>query len=226
MASGVTLLTIALLTGCGNSSTTQKTSNDDQSAKVASLKKENAKLKQSSAKKASSKTASSSQQTSSSSESTSTASSETVLKRNNEGATASSLRNSLVYNFGCDAAALNGVSDTEIIDMSNASSSAGEDIGGFYKRVKAKYSNIGGNVLGKNADSSSSDSTAMLSEDSLPWAPGAKEKFDHYWSMGDRKIIGFKKWDGYDNMYAVYVEGDASDHIYVTVNTDTGWYHG
>lgn len=67
---------------------------------------------------------------------------------------AKSLRRMLVDDFDCDQAAVAAIPDKVLADMLLASSKAGEDIGGFYNRVKARYPKIGGNILGPDATSS------------------------------------------------------------------------
>lgn len=70
---------------------------------------------------------------------------------------AKSLRSMLVSEFGCDKAAVAAIPDKVLADMTTASSKAGEDIGGFYMRVKSRYPKIGGNILGPESTSSADD---------------------------------------------------------------------
>ncbi|MFC6295823.1 zinc ribbon domain-containing protein [Lactiplantibacillus daoliensis] len=72
--------------------------------------------------------------------------------------TARSLRSMLVTAFGCDEDAVASLPDKELADISSASNNAGEDIGGFYNRVKERHPEIGGNIMGPDADESDADS--------------------------------------------------------------------
>lgn len=72
--------------------------------------------------------------------------------------TARSLRSMLVTEFGCDEDAVASLPDKELADISSASNNAGEDIGGFYNRVKERHPEIGGNIMGPDADESDADS--------------------------------------------------------------------
>jgi uncharacterized lipoprotein YehR (DUF1307 family) len=276
MSLGITTLAVLSLAACGNGNTSkQSSSSDDQSAKVASLKKENASLKKSDTSisdtkeyqkvkpildeatkqyqtedmqgakqtlaqldgtdwsKASLKSLKSQYETlkkdlgmsgdTSTSKTTSSSTSEATV--NNEGTSAADIKAVLVNNFGCDASAVAAIPDSEIVKISNASSSAGEDIGGFYKRVKAQYSNIGGNVLGKNADSTSSsyekgpNAPKLLSEDELPWGGmGQRPSFDKALEVhinNGAKLAGFELISG--TKYSVYFVGSDSPSMTVDV---------
>lgn len=62
------------------------------------------------------------------------------------GATGESIRELLYENFGCNWNALEAISDVQLIEISNFSNYAGEDIGGFYRDVYAVNPNIGGQL--------------------------------------------------------------------------------
>lgn len=75
------------------------------------------------------------------------------------------MRDSLASQFGCDSAALASVPDGTLVQQYTASEGAGEDIAGFYNRIHSAYPSIGGNVMGQNPESNSTDSSVDSNDD-------------------------------------------------------------
>lgn len=66
-------------------------------------------------------------------------------------ALARSMRGALITDFDCEPKAVAKVPDKEIVADTHASEDAGEDIAGFYQRVKAHHPAIGGSLTATTA---------------------------------------------------------------------------
>lgn len=226
MGVGVLFLSTLLLVACNNKNAVKQSSSSDdrQSAKVASLKKENASLKKTHAKKA--KTSGQSEEGNSSSsiaKSTSISSSESSNTDSADHAKAETLRNEIVSSSdgAYSASELEQVPDTAILAAEKQSATAGGDVGYIGQLIAKQYPNIS-----SGQSNSSSEGGSLLSqlvnEDDLNWGGAAQRaSFDsaaqEYINRG-QKIAGFKQVNG--TKYDVYFVG--TDFPSMSVDIATG----